>query len=191
MTRPPDAAAAAASAEEQICGVAGACAAMWRGRKVAGDERGEQPARSLARAASTSRCTSPTRRFAGILALSRGRRGGAVDLTGDALFALIVPRLAAEGPLPLFFLVERVLMIAGVVIANGLYSIAVLLMTLALRGARPDGPAWWLGLRPSWRRSFYDVETPEYDLFPELLGVGEVTVKVGFEWWPANRVIAC
>jgi hypothetical protein len=34
---------------------------------------------------------------------------------------------------------------------------------------------------PFGRRSVYNFDGPEYDLFPELLGVTEVRVKVGFE----------
>lgn len=63
----------------------------------------------------------------------------AVDLVCDTLFITVLPALAAQGPTPLFLVVERALGAAGVVVANGLYSVAVLLATLGLRtrGAVP------------------------------------------------------
>lgn len=43
---------------------------------------------------------------------------------------------------------------------------------------------------PFGPRPAHDIESPEYDLFPALLGVGSVSVKVGFEWGPAAAVFA-
>ena len=43
---------------------------------------------------------------------------------------------------------------------------------------------------PFGRRSVFNLESPEYDLFPPLLGVQAVTVKVGFEFRPANYLFA-
>jgi hypothetical protein len=43
---------------------------------------------------------------------------------------------------------------------------------------------------PFGRREVYSFDTPEYDLFPALLGVSSVAVKVGFENRMATRVFA-
>ena len=43
---------------------------------------------------------------------------------------------------------------------------------------------------PFGTRSFYDLDSPEYDLLPGLVGVSAVTVKVGFEWDVVNRAFA-
>ena len=71
--------------------------------------------------------------------------GAAVDLTCDTLFITVVPTLARDGPTPLFLTVERALGAGGVVVANGLYSVAILLATLGLRG-QPVMPPFVLGL---------------------------------------------
>lgn len=71
--------------------------------------------------------------------------GAGIDLVGDTLYITVLPGLAAGGPTPLFLAVERALGAAGVVVANGLYSIAVLLATLGLR-RRPAVPALVRGL---------------------------------------------
>ena len=72
--------------------------------------------------------------------------GAAVDLACDTLYIAVLPGLAAGGPTPLFFVVERALGAGGVVVANGLYTVATLLATLGLR-ARPavPFPVLWLG----------------------------------------------
>jgi hypothetical protein len=72
--------------------------------------------------------------------------GAAVDLVCDTLYIVLLPALAAEGPTSLLLTVERALGAGGVVVANGLYSVATLLATLGLR-ARPELPALvlWLG----------------------------------------------
>lgn len=72
--------------------------------------------------------------------------GAAVDLVCDTLYITVLPGLAADGPTPLFLTVERALGAGGVVVANGLYTVATLIATLALR-ARPGMPAvvTWLG----------------------------------------------
>jgi hypothetical protein len=44
---------------------------------------------------------------------------------------------------------------------------------------------------PFGRRAVFNLESPEYDLFPPLLGVQSVVVKVGFEFRPANYFFAC
>jgi hypothetical protein len=66
--------------------------------------------------------------------------GAAIDLTCDTLFITVLPGLAAGGPTPLFLAAERALGAGGVVVANGLYSVAILLATLGLRAA-PEVPA--------------------------------------------------
>jgi hypothetical protein len=72
--------------------------------------------------------------------------GAAVDLVCDTLYITVLPGLAAGGPTPLFLTVERALGAGGVVVANGLYTVATLIATLDLR-ARPGVPAavTWLG----------------------------------------------
>jgi hypothetical protein len=72
--------------------------------------------------------------------------GAAVDLVCDTLYITVLPGLAAGGPTPLFLAVERALGAGGVVVANGLYTIATLLAALGLR-ARPEMPpvVTWLG----------------------------------------------
>jgi hypothetical protein len=43
---------------------------------------------------------------------------------------------------------------------------------------------------PFGRRAVFNFDSPEYDLFPDLLGVHSVSVKVGFEFRPANYFFA-
>jgi len=43
---------------------------------------------------------------------------------------------------------------------------------------------------PFGRRAVFNFDSPEYDLFPDLLGVQSVAVKVGFEFRPANYFFA-
>jgi hypothetical protein len=43
---------------------------------------------------------------------------------------------------------------------------------------------------PFGRRTVFNFESPEYDLFPTLLGVRAVSVKVGFELRPATYGLA-
>jgi hypothetical protein len=69
---------------------------------------------------------SPAAQVAVVLAAA----GAAVDLACDAVYITALPELAAAGPTPLFLAAERALAVAGQVAANGLYSIAVLLVTL-------------------------------------------------------------
>ena len=68
-------------------------------------------------------------------AVTLAAAGAAIDLTCDTLFITVLPTLAQDGPTPLFLTVERALGAGGVVVANGLYSIAILLATLGLRTA--------------------------------------------------------
>jgi hypothetical protein len=61
--------------------------------------------------------------------------GGAFDLCCDSIYLLVFPMLASWQPPAeaLFLTVERVTGIASLVIANGAYSVGILLLTLALR----------------------------------------------------------
>src|SRR5262249_32112520 len=43
---------------------------------------------------------------------------------------------------------------------------------------------------PFGRRRVYDFDGPEYDLLPPLLGVGSVSIKVGFELRAAGRAFS-
>jgi len=78
-------------------------------------------------------------------AVTLAAAGAAIDLTCDTLYITVLPGLADGGATPLFLAVERALGGGGIVVANGLYSVATLLATLGLR-ARPDVPALVRGL---------------------------------------------
>jgi hypothetical protein len=78
-------------------------------------------------------------------AVTLSAAGAAIDLTCDTLFITVLPGLAAAGPTPLFFAMERALGAGGVVVANGLYSVAILLAAIGLRAA-PTVPAAVRGL---------------------------------------------
>jgi hypothetical protein len=62
--------------------------------------------------------------------------GAGFDLCCDSVYILVFPRLAAWQSLqePLFLILERITGIVSLVIANGAYSVAALLLTLDLRG---------------------------------------------------------
>jgi len=62
--------------------------------------------------------------------------GAAVDLTCDTVYVTVFPTLAAEGPTTLFLALERALGAVGMVVANGFYAVAVLLVSLGLRHLR-------------------------------------------------------
>jgi hypothetical protein len=73
------------------------------------------------------------------LALILAAAGGAVDLFCDAVYITVLPWLAASySPASewLFRTVERLATAGGTVVANGLYSIGTLLLTLCLRGRK-------------------------------------------------------
>jgi hypothetical protein len=67
--------------------------------------------------------------------------GAALDLSCDAIYAIAVPMLAAWQPPveTLFLTVERVTGIVSLAIANGAYSVAILLFTMVLQGRREFG----------------------------------------------------
>jgi hypothetical protein len=69
------------------------------------------------------------------LALTLTAAGAAVDLACDAVFLAGFPYVASLRPAPvtLFLAVERLVGIASLTAANGLYSVSTLLLTLSLR----------------------------------------------------------
>jgi hypothetical protein len=74
--------------------------------------------------------------FLARLGLTVAVAGAMLDLLSDAVFVLVFPALASGRPASesLFLVIERVTGIASLVIANGAYSVAILLQSLALRG---------------------------------------------------------
>lgn len=68
-------------------------------------------------------------------AVALAAAGAAVDLLCDLLQMLALPRLAAAGPASaaLFLAAERAAAVGGLIVANGLYSAAIVLMALSLR----------------------------------------------------------
>jgi hypothetical protein len=74
--------------------------------------------------------------FLARLGLTVAVAGAAFDLFCDAVYVLVFPMLASHQPPPesSFVVLERITGIASLVIANGAYSVAILLVTLALRG---------------------------------------------------------
>jgi len=88
--------------------------------------------------------------FAAQLALIFAATGMAVDLLCDATQIQILPLTASAGPSqPAVFLAfERLASTGGLTVANGLYTIAVLLMNLSLRGVSgtPARLAGWVSV---------------------------------------------
>jgi hypothetical protein len=72
-------------------------------------------------------------------AVALAAAGGAVDLFCDVIQMLVLPPLAAAGPAnrAVFLAFERAAGAGGLVAANGLYSLAVLLMAGSLRDRLP------------------------------------------------------
>lgn len=60
--------------------------------------------------------------------------GGAIDLLCDALNMALLPSLAARQPFPeeLFRTIEEITLLGGAIVANGMYTLATLLVTLVL-----------------------------------------------------------
>jgi hypothetical protein len=80
------------------------------------------------------------------LALMLASSGVAVDLFCDILYITVLPMVAADNNVSLFLAVERAAGAGGTVVANGLYSVAVLLATIALRSRRAvPNYVLWLG----------------------------------------------
>ena len=86
----------------------------------------------------------PAKREAAALTVVLSAAGAAVDLLCDTLFIVLLPVLARDGPTPLFLAFERALGAGGAVVANGLYSLSVLLAVWC----SPRGAAW------RWARVF-------------------------------------
>lgn len=78
----------------------------------------------------------PDRPVAAEIALLFAAAGMAADLLCDVVQIRVLPLVAAAGPeqRTLFLAVERLAFTGGATVANGLYTAAVLLMTLSLRG---------------------------------------------------------
>jgi hypothetical protein len=66
-------------------------------------------------------------------AVALAAAGVAIDLLCDVTQAAVLP-LAARGASPLFLVVERLAGVGGALVANGLYTLAAGVVTLALRG---------------------------------------------------------
>lgn len=66
------------------------------------------------------------------LAVTLAAAGGAVDLLCDTIHIMVTPRLAARAPEELFLAFEGTAITAGLIVANGLYTVATLLLTLCL-----------------------------------------------------------
>jgi hypothetical protein len=73
--------------------------------------------------------------LAGRAALALVAAGAAVDLFCDAGQAALLPALAGDARL--FLAVERLLGVGGAVVANGLYTLATLVVTLSVRSGWP------------------------------------------------------
>jgi hypothetical protein len=81
----------------------------------------------------------PGRSFAADLALTLAAAGMGVDLLCDVIQIRGLPLAAASGSEPLFLALEALAFTAGLTVANGLYTAAVLLLTLRLGGVvRPE-----------------------------------------------------
>jgi hypothetical protein len=78
------------------------------------------------------------------LAVLLAAAGGGIDLFCDVLYITVLPQLASLGPpaKDLFLMVERAALAGGLVVANGLYALGTLLLTLCLR--RPGQPISWV-----------------------------------------------
>jgi hypothetical protein len=83
----------------------------------------------------------------GLVATSLVAAGAAIDFLCQTLLITILPRMAVEGPTPLFLLVERALTTGSMVAANNLYSLGVLVTSLRLDATSPAARrARWLGI---------------------------------------------
>lgn len=74
------------------------------------------------------------------LAVVLAGAGAAIDLSCNTLFIVLLPSLAQEGATSLFLAFERALGAGGAVVANGLYSLSVLVVVRSL----PTTPGWTL-----------------------------------------------
>jgi hypothetical protein len=73
-----------------------------------------------------------------ILSVALVVAGAAIDLTFDTVHLTVIPAIARREPpdVALFLAVERMAWAVGAIVANGLYSAATLLVTLALSASR-------------------------------------------------------
>jgi hypothetical protein len=78
----------------------------------------------------------PEHPHAARLAVTVACAGAAVDLFCDALFITVLPGVAAGGKEaePVFLALERLGGAGGLIVANGFYVLATLILTLCLRG---------------------------------------------------------
>jgi hypothetical protein len=78
------------------------------------------------------------------LAVVLAAAGGAIDLWCDAIYITVLPQLAARTPPPeeAFLAIERIASAGGLIVANGLYAIGTLLLTVCLRRRQLSGS--WL-----------------------------------------------
>jgi hypothetical protein len=83
----------------------------------------------------------------GRLALMLACAGGAIDLLCDCIHITVLPLIASWGTSEerLFLVVERIALAGGLVVANGLYSVSTLLLTICLRDL-PGLSSWVLRL---------------------------------------------
>jgi hypothetical protein len=80
------------------------------------------------------------------LALNLACAGVAIDLFCDIVYITVLPMVAADNNPSLFQAVERAAGAGGTVVANGLYAVAVLLVTIALwRQGAAARHTLWLG----------------------------------------------
>jgi hypothetical protein len=88
----------------------------------------------------------PGQPLAALLALVFAAAGMAVDLLCDVLQIQVLPLAAQAGPENpgLFLALERLAFTGGATVANGLYTLGVLLMTLCL-GRSVSAPARYAG----------------------------------------------
>jgi hypothetical protein len=91
------------------------------------------------------RAHMPGRPLAGDLAMALTAVGMGVDLLCDVAQIRALPLAAASGSKPLFLALESLLFAGGATVANGLYTVAVLILTLAL-GKQTGALSWVAGL---------------------------------------------
>lgn len=74
------------------------------------------------------------------MAVTLSIAGGAIDLLCDVTYITVMPLVAAGGRSAerLYLAVERLAGAGGLIVANGFYTVAILLVTLALRSASPQ-----------------------------------------------------
>ncbi|MEW6730642.1 MAG: hypothetical protein AB1489_04825 [Acidobacteriota bacterium] len=77
----------------------------------------------------------PTRQPLANLAVILCCAGAAIDISCDAIYITVLPMIAGwgEANVPLFLTVERIAGVGGIIVANGFYSLAVLIFALCMR----------------------------------------------------------